>query len=83
MSPSTNTRSIPTSSIETLDNVLLRPPNSPYLKKPGLDNTIKYIYNDIKAFHNNIHTDIKAMNRIIAATLATPIDTSYKKNKQE
>ena len=83
MSPSTNTQSSPTAFIETLSIVPPTPPTSTYLIKYDLDNTIKYIHTEIKAFNKNIHNGMKAMNKNIAAMLVTLINKTDKQNNQE
>ena len=76
MSPSTNTKSRPTASIETLAIVPPTPLTPPYITKYDLNKNINYIHTDIKSA-------IKAINQNITAMLATFIDTNDKKNNQE
>ena len=76
MSPSTNTKSRPTASIETLDIVPTTPLTPPYITKYDLNNNINYIHTDIKY-------DIKSINNKINTTIETFTDTDYNKNNQE
>ena len=81
MYPSTTTRSGPTASIKTLLIVPPTPPTSPYIKKYDLDNTDNYIHTDTKADIKATDENITAINKNIAAMLATLIDTKGKQYK--
>ena len=76
MSPSTNTKSRPTASIETLAIVPPTPLTPPYITKYDLNKNINYIHTDIKY-------DINAINDNIPAMIQTLTDTNDKKNNQE
>ena len=64
MSPSTNTKSRPTASIETLAIVPPTPLTPPYITKYDLNKNINYIHTDIKY-------DIKAINNTMNAMVET------------
>ena len=83
MSVSTNTCSVPTTPIETISILTPTPPITPYLTIYELYDTIKYIHTEIKAFNENIHTDIKSIDYHIAYILATIIYTRVRTNKQD
>ena len=82
MSPSTNTRSGPTAPIETIALVPTTLPITLYITRSEMDNTIKYIHPDMKAYIDKTYTKMKGMNDHIAYMLAKIIDTSVNQNKQ-
>ena len=59
MSPSTNTRSGPTLSIESIGIFPTTPPIAPYITRSDLDEIIKYIHADIKENIYKTDTNIK------------------------
>ena len=77
MSPSTNTRSGSTSSIEILSVFTPNSHTSPYLSKSELDN----IHNHIKAMTDKYHSYMKALNKHISDIISKLSDTSSKTYK--
>ena len=61
MSPSTNTKSRPTASIETLDIFPTTPLTPPYITKYDLNKNINYIHTDIKYDTKAINNNMNAM----------------------
>ena len=83
MSPYTKIGTVPTYSIETLSIVPSTPPNSPYITKSDIDNTVNYIHNDIISYFKATNNNITAFNDNITAMIESLIDANYKQNKQE
>ena len=81
MYPSTNTLSGPIAPIEKNSVVPPTPPTSPYITKYDLDNTVNFIYTDIKADTKDINENITSINYNINTMLATLTDTNDKQKK--
>ena len=83
MSPSTNTRSVPTPPTETIDIVPPIPPITDYITRSDLYDTIKHIHTNMKSYIEKNYINMKSMNDHIDSMLATPIGTSVKTNNQK